>query len=250
MAPPPKKLTNDSIAEAICEVRFECEESTSLPEIVVSRLAEFEPWRQFEKLRLPVSDIPASLRSQVPDFKNQPLLTLKEQSGGRLAKIGANVVSYHRLAPYPGWYVFQGEIDRSLHYLFSSFHAFKATRLGFRYVNIFTAQRHGVRSVADLNYSVQLAGKDFHAPQNLNYRLVRSDDHIVQVRIASPEFVSGSTTQTIQALADLDVFTPQHFEITDVDAATKWVEDAHIYEKEEFFKLFTEEMTKALVEIK
>ena len=112
MALPPKKLKKDAIAEALCEVRFECEESTSLPETVVSKLAEFEPWRQFAKVRLAASDIPASLRSQVPNFKNQPLLVLREENGPRQAKIGANVMSYHRLAPYPGWATFKAEIEQ------------------------------------------------------------------------------------------------------------------------------------------
>lgn len=249
MAPPPKKLKKDAIAEALCEVRFECEESTSLPETVVSKLAEFEPWRQFAKIRLAASDIPASLRSQVPDFKNQPVLVLREENGSRLAKIGANVVSYHRLAPYAGWPTFKPEIDSTVDYLFRSFQAFRATRLGFRYVNVFTEDDHGITGVANLNYSVSVAGEKLDAPQNLNYRLLRSDDHIVQVRIASPDFVSGSIGKKIQVLADVDVFTPDNFEATDAEAIKRWIEDAHTYEKEEFFKLFTDRMMQRLVEI-
>jgi hypothetical protein len=72
MLPPPKKLKNDAIAEALCEVRFECEESGSLPEIVVSKLAEFDPWRHFQKVRLPAYDIPPSIRSQVPHLRACP----------------------------------------------------------------------------------------------------------------------------------------------------------------------------------
>jgi len=249
MAPPPKKLKKDAIAEALCEVRFECEESTSLPETVVSKLAEFEPWRQFEKLRLATSDIPASLRSQVPDLKNQPVLVLREQNGSRLAKIGANVVSYHRLAPYPGWETFKPEIESTVDYLFQLFQSFRATRLGFRYVNLFTDDDHGITSVTNLDYSVHVAGEHLHAPQNLNYRLTRSDDHIVQVRIASPEFVSGTIGRNVHVLADLDVFTPPNFETTDAEATKKWIEDAHTYEKEEFFKLFTDNMRERLVEV-
>jgi uncharacterized protein (TIGR04255 family) len=249
MAPPPKKLKKDAIAEALCEVRFECEESTSLPETVVSKLADFEPWRHFEKIRLATSDIPASLRSQVPDLKNQPVLVLREQNGSRLAKIGANVVSYHRLAPYPGWEIFKPEVESTVDYIFQTFRAFRATRLGFRYVNLFTDDDHGITTVANLNYSVHVAGEPLHAPQNLNYRLVRSDDHVVQVRIATPEFVSGSIDKSVHVLADLDVFTPRNFGISSAEAAKKWIKDAHDYEKEEFFKLFTDKMRARLVEV-
>jgi uncharacterized protein (TIGR04255 family) len=166
-----------------------------------------------------------------------------------LAKIGANVLSYHRLAPYPGWKTFRPEIESAVDYLFQSFQSFKATRLGFRYVNLFTQDDHGITVVTNLNYSVHVAGDQLHAAQNLNYRLVRSDEHIVQVRIASPEFVAGPTATRVQALADLDVFTLPNFETTDAEAAKKWIDDAHTYEKEEFFKLFTEKMRQRLVEV-
>ena len=244
----PKKLKKDAIAEAICEIRFECEESLSLPEIVVGRLADFDVWRDFEKLRLPISDIPASIRSQDPNLKKQPVLELRERNGPRLAKIGVNVLSYHHLAPYPGWETFKPEIDRTIEFLFVSFQSFKATRLGFRYVNVFTAEDHGVHDVRHLNYSVNLAGDDLEDPQNLNYRKVRSDVHSVQVRIASPEFVSGPIAKKVQVLVDLDVFTPDDFETNEAETAKAWVEDAHTYEKEEFFRLFTDEMKQRLVE--
>ncbi len=244
----PKKLKKDAIAEALFEVRFECDESVSLPEIVVGRLAESDVWRDFEKFRLPVADIPAPIRSQDPKLKTEPILELRERNGSVLAKIGVNVLSYHRLAPYPGWETFKPEIDRTIEFLFVSFQSFKATRLGFRYVNVFTAEDHGVNDVRHLNYSVNLAGDDLQDAQNLNYRKVRSDIHSVQVRIASPEFVSGPIAKKVQVLVDLDVFTPDGFETNEAETAKAWVEDAHIYEKEEFFRLFTDEMKQRLVE--
>lgn len=244
----PKKLKEDAIAEAICQVRFECEESASLPEIVIGKLAEFEVWRDFEKSRLPAADIPVSIRSQVPSLKNQSVLELREKGGSQLVQIGLNVLSYHRLAPYPGWESFKPEIDRTIDFLFGEFQSFKATRLGFRYVNAFTAEDHGVNDVGHLNYTVNLAGDDLQDPQNLTYRKERSDNHFVLVRIASPEFVSGSIGKKVQVLLDLDVSTPDGFETDQAETAKAWIEDAHTYEKEEFFRLFTDEMKQRLVE--
>lgn len=244
----PKKLKIDAIAEALCEVRFECDESTSLPEIVVGRLAEFEAWHDFEKVRLPVSDIPATIRSQDPNLKVQPVLELRERTGSLLVKVGVNALSYHRLAPYPGWDDFKPEIIRTIEFLFCSFQSFRATRLGFRYVNVFTTEEHGVNDARDLYYSVNLAGDNLQDPQNLTYRKVRSDNHVVQVRIASPEFVTAPIGKKVQVLLDLDVFTPNGFETNDAGTAKTWIEDAHTYEKEEFFRLFTDEMKDRLVE--
>ncbi len=249
MSATPKKLTKDAIAEALIDIRFECEESVSLPEIVVGKLAELEAWRDFQKVRLPVSEIPATIRSQDPSLKNQPVLEIRETNGSRLVKIGVNILSFHRLAPYPGWESFKPEIYNVIDGLFSSFQDFKATRLGFRYINIFTDTDHGVKNVRHLNYSVKVAGQDLQEPQNLNYKIARSNVHTALVRIASSEFVSGPAGRTIDVLVDLDVFTPEGWSTDDVGVAQKWVEAAHTYEKEEFFKLFTDDMITKLVEI-
>ena len=120
------------------------------------------------------------------------MLELRDKNRERLAKIGVYVLSYHRLAPYPGWDSFKPEINRVIEFLFGAFESFHATRLGFRYINAFTAEHHGVSNVGDLNYAVNVAGQRLQDPQNLNYRRTRSENHTVQVRIASPEFVSGT----------------------------------------------------------
>ena len=246
MAELPKKLTRDAIAEALCEVRFECEESSSLPELVVGRLAEFEMWKDFSKNRLPTSDIPAPIRSSDPNLRHAPILQLDELNHARSVKIGVNAFSFHRMAPYPGWIEFKLEIGKIFEFLFDSFKDFKATRLGFRYVNLFTEVDHGVSSVGSLNYSISVADQKLTEPQNLNYQRQRSDGHIVQIRVASPEFVSSP--KPLQVLVDLDVFTPSGTDTVDAGAARDWVEEAHNYEKEEFFLLFTEDMMNRLVE--
>jgi uncharacterized protein (TIGR04255 family) len=98
----PKKLKADAIAEALLEVRFQCKEATQLPELVVGKLADNPVWKDYEKARLPVSEIPASLRAQDENLRFQPLLEVRDAQKVSVAKIGSNVLSYHRLAPYPG----------------------------------------------------------------------------------------------------------------------------------------------------
>lgn len=246
MASTPAKLNPDTIAEAICEARFECEDSKSLPELVVGKLAAFSKWQQFAKTRLPISDIPAPIRSQNPDLKNQPSLELRDTDNLRLVKIGSNVLSYHRLAPYPGWDAFKIEIDETIEFLFE-LKDLVCTRIGFRYLNLFTDE-HGVGGVHDLNYEVNVAGQRLTEPQNLNYNKGLSADHVVQVRIASPEFVSGPDVTRVRAMVDVDVFTPKQLGSSTSANVLSWIEEAHDFEKEEFFKLFTDKMKKRLVE--
>jgi uncharacterized protein (TIGR04255 family) len=49
-----------------------------------------------------------------PDFRYQPLVELRKGDGSRVVKIGSRVMSYHVVAPYPLWTVFQPEIGAAL----------------------------------------------------------------------------------------------------------------------------------------
>ena len=248
MAPIPRKLKVDTIAEAICEVRFDCRESSQLPELVVGKLASRDPWVAFDKIRLPVSELPASLRAQDLSLKFQPAIELREPSGHLIVKIGVNVLSVHRIAPYPGGDAFEAEIDDDLKFLFSSFDDLRVERLGLRYINIFTEQEHGVKSVLDLYQSVSLAGTLLITPFNLNYIKMHGAEHKALIKIATPEFVAGPLSKPFHALVDVDVFTPDGFACADASHARRWISRAREYEKQEFFSLFTPEMTTRLVE--
>lgn len=248
MAKLPQKLKKDAIAEAICEIRFVSQESNEVPELVIGQLAGYQRWSNFQRKRLPASEVPSSIRRQLPDFQNQPVMEFRSEQSARVVKIGSNVISYHALAPYPGWTNFQPELEELVNFVFGTFTGFQAARLGFRYVNLLTAGDHHLSDITSLNYSIQVAGTKLQAPLNLNYQVARDSMHNVLVRIASPEFVTGHTKGPFVALIDIDIFTPGEFLTNDRKVATDWIDKAHLLEKEEFFKLFTSEMLEELVE--
>jgi uncharacterized protein (TIGR04255 family) len=244
----PKKLKADAIAEALLEVRFQCKEATQLPELVVGKLADNPVWKDYEKARLPVSEIPASLRAQDENLRFQPLLEVRDAQKVSVAKIGSNVLSYHRLAPYPGGDTFVREVNQCIDFLFKSLTEVTASRLGLRYINLFTEAEHGIKSVNDLDQKITLAGAILSAPLNLNYRAKWKEEFESIVKIASPEFVAGAPSKPFVALVDVDVFTPKQFTTSSAEAVKNWVEEARQFQKEEFFKLFTADMRKRLVE--
>ena len=249
MPPLPDKLKIDAIAEAICEVRFESVESRDLPELAVSRLAEFSEWKMFKKQRLPIWDIPAPMRMRDPNLKNQPLMELRNADGTRIVKFGANVFSYHVLAPYPGWAAFQPELGEVLEFLFQAFEDFSAKRIGFRYINILNEVDHGLRDITQLNLSVAVAEDQLNCPLNLNFiEELENKSHTAMVRVASPEFVTAPPEIVFSASIDIDVYTPIEFSTNDINFALGWIETAHGFEKKEFFNLFTNEMLAELVD--
>jgi uncharacterized protein (TIGR04255 family) len=232
MAHVPEKLKKDAIAEAVFEVRFT---SRDLSEVFVGRLAG--RWDAFAPQRLPVADIPASLRAQDANLQHVPFLELRGQQP-RLVKIGERVLSYHALPPYPGWTKLKPEMIETIDILFGSLTGFEATRLGLRYVNVLTTDDHFIKSVYSLNFKIAVANASLDAPLNLNYLENHGADHVSMVRIASKEFV-GNPAPSLSALVDVDVFTPTSFRTTDPARAKAWLNEAHTIEKAKFFRLFT-----------
>lgn len=242
----PSKLKNDTISEVLFEVRFESDESQQLPEAVITKLSDFIHWRDFELIRSPISDIPFAVRVMDPNLKRQPSLEMHSPGRQKIVKIGTHSLSYHRLKPYPGWDAFRPEIIEILNYTFSLFRNFRATRLGLRYVNMFTPD-HNIGRIADLNFALQVASKTFDGPINVNYMVNDTDHQRALIRIASPEFFSATHPNGI-GVVDIDVFTRDNENIRNSSDAIAWFDAAHELEKREFFNLFTEQMKSHLVE--
>ena len=244
----PRKLKKDAIVEALWEVRFESAESTQVPELAVGSLAGHPSWKHFKRNRLPLSDVPAPVRQQDPSLRNQATLELRDAERSRVIKIGSNVFSYHVLIPYCGGDQFKLEINQAIDFVFQQLEGFKAIRFGLRYINALNAEDHMIKSVVDLNLRIELAREKLSPPLNLNYRHAHEAQYWSLVRIASPEFVTAPQNVAMNALVDVDVFTPPGFETTDTAVARDWVKTAHKYEKSDFFRLIPEQVLNHLVE--
>jgi len=244
MNPTPKKLKVDPIVEALLEVRFT---SAELPEFVIGKLVAESQWTKLAPERLPFADMPGPIRDSDPTLKFQPTIQLVSPTKAFAVKIGPHVLSMHTLKPYPGWAVFGDELHRGLAFLFSALAGFQAVRFGFRYVNMFTKEQHGVSGLNELNLHISLANDALNTDANLNYIRSSGSDFNSLVRLASAAFVAPRPGD-MTVLADIDIFTPDAFSTADVDVAHAWLENAHNLLKDEFFKLFTDDLKKRLVE--
>jgi uncharacterized protein (TIGR04255 family) len=242
MARIPRKLKNDPIVEALFELRFT---SSEISEVVVGKLASWEQWKRFTKQRLPVADVPTTMREQDPNLIYQPVLQLQSE-GNRVVKIGPRVLSYHALPPYPGWAVFEPELTSCTEQLFSTLSDVTATRFGFRYINVLTKD-HLIESLQDLNFDIRLEGQTLTCPTNLNYQRTWTAKHNSLVRIASKEFVQNPAAH-LAALVDVDIFTPEQFKSTTGTEAQGWIGEAHEILKKEFFNLLPEAIIEKLEE--
>jgi uncharacterized protein (TIGR04255 family) len=233
----PKKLKDDSITEALLEIRFA---SSDLDEVVIGRLSDFSSWDGYTKQRMPAADIPLPIRKMDAALRFQPLLELSPADKTRRVRIGAAAMSYHVLGRYVGWPEFSKELLTVTEHFFKAMKNVTAERLGLRYINTLTKARHNIGAVSDLKLQVRIDEHGVGALLNVNFTERASNEHMVTTRVATPEFVQGPIEKDATLFVDVDVFTPDGFGCRDSGATMKWVAQAHDIEKESFFRLFPE----------
>jgi uncharacterized protein (TIGR04255 family) len=243
--PIPKKLKHDAIVEALLEIRFDTE---AIPEVLFGRLVDHPSWKGFAQRRLPAYDIPAPMRQADENFRYQPLFELKNAADQRLLRVGPQVLSYHQLAPYPGWLKFRPCLHEAVDQLFAKAGAVTIRRLGFRYVNALRPDLHGISGMADLDIDVRVSNDAILSNVNVNYTRTLSDEMLCTVRVATTEFVQGALPPAATTFIDVDVFTKGGFQTSDSAEVKTWVETAHEREKESFFDLLKVSTIEALRE--
>lgn len=240
----PKKLTHDSIVEAVFEIQFEHSE---VGELLVGKIAADPIWAEYQTQRLPIADFPAQLRDQEASFRYQPISQLNRKEPGEIVKIGHRVISLHVLAPYPGWTKFSERLAGMVSSLFRATSSVRINRLGLRYINALTAV-HGMKSIWDLNFDLLVAGERPIEAVLTAFKITADDSHAGQVSIASPSYVQGSTVPDAVAFVDIDIFTPSAPGSMDADAVSDWLHSAHEIEKSAFFSLWRDEILTPLRE--
>lgn len=240
----PHRLKKDGIVEALFEVRFT---SSTIPEIYIGQLvagiSTIMPGLAIE--RLPVADLPFPMRRGDPNLAFQPTLQLKNEPTTRIARIGEMVVSWHALAPYPGWEVFAPEIRQVFDLVAKSVDQISISRVGFRYLNLLKPADHHIQGLTDLTLDVLIGGEALDIPLNVAYQRDLEGQRMT-VRIATPEFVQTPVTD-FSLLLDIDMNTDGK-KCPSPDAVIEWVEVAHKLLKQEFFTLLKPEILHSLVE--
>ena len=81
----PSKLKDDSIVEAVFEIRFD---TAIIPEVLIGRFIDNEKWGSREQRQLPAYNIPAQLRSIDPNIKFSPIIELAEPHTKSILRLG------------------------------------------------------------------------------------------------------------------------------------------------------------------
>lgn len=239
------KLKDDPIVEALLEVQFEAPE---LQEVVVGRLSDLAAWKTAKKVRLPVSDIPGPIRAAEQALRFQPTIEIQEIDGIGAVRVGGNVISLHFLRPYAGWLKVFPILRDATQSMFAAIPQLKVTRLGLRYINAFTPQRHYVHQASDLALRLSIADAVVDHPINLTVYSTAAPTHGVQTRVASPHFLKGKLPNETAVVVDVDVFTLPEFSSSSVSEVNGWIDQAHTFEKQVFRKLIPNDLYAKLMD--
>jgi uncharacterized protein (TIGR04255 family) len=182
-------------------------------------------------------------------LKFEPTFELKEKDGGaRSVRIGSNVLSFHRLAPYPGWAKFKPELDSLIEYLFEKSVGIHIRRLGLRYINALTLPGHTVSGLGDLALEATIRGDRITQSMNFASNIALPRQTACTVRVASLDFVSApKLPDGTSCMADVDVYKSKPDE-TSAASVCDWIEFAHTEEKKHFFRLLRPETVQRLRE--
>lgn len=243
----PRKLRDDAILEAVCQLQFK---TADLPELVIGRLSLETKWKNFTPHRLPFADIPVPVRSADPNLKTQATFELRNADASRIVRLNECVMSYHLVGvnKYCGWTKFKPEIAETVGAIFERLQKPEINRITLRYINAIHPDRHFINSVHDLELEVRVGGSKVAGSLNLNYVEGTGTNYITTTRIAHPEFVQGNLPERIVAVVDVEVTTPPQFSARDQQQAMSWVDDAHTHEKQAFFKLIPPQVLSRLRE--
>lgn len=230
----PIKLKHDFILEVVFELRFE---TSTLPEVLFGRFADHAPWQGFRPEPLPAYSIPAVMRQTDPNLRYQPVLQLLGEEGRRSVRIGPQVASYHRTAPYVGWPQFSKELEELFQGVFGKSENTSVSRLGIRYINAATPELHGISAFTDLDLQLTIKEHQIGEKVNVNYLNEHERDTQSAVRIATPDLVIGTVPTGASLMIDVDVYTKAGFSTTDPNYVRDWTGFAHEEEKKQFFRL-------------
>lgn len=239
----PERIYPDALIETIIEFRLD---TLELAEVVVGRLVGAPSWAEFQRIRLPIADIPQPIRDRDPGLRYQPTIELRNPSGTRVVKIGSHVLSYHTVGAYPGWEQLSSEVYTAIEEIVRWVPAVTFPRIGFRYINIFRADQHHVAGIEDLHLSVCVGGVTVRSSVNINYVLAKGKEHTITVRIATPDLVQGLIARDYAVYCDLDVASCDGLTLIGVDQTRRWVDGAHAVEKAEFFRILGPDLTARL----
>jgi len=139
------------------------------------------------------------------------------------------------------------DISELAEWLFSTLEDISVFRSGLRYINVLEPKSHKMQSIHELRFKIMVDDTPLDGEVNLNFS--QGNERIKStVRIASPDFVSNMAPENGIGVVDIDTIALSPNALTSKELVESWCEEAHAFEKEIFFGLFSKDILEEIVE--
>lgn len=230
----PKSISPCPIREAVAEIRFD----SSVPADAVYGIVYQGLKKDFSEAKpLPILNIPAEFRSADKNLTFQPHYRL--QNATSVVLVGPRVISIGMRGEYPGWTVLSKRIKETLNQFNETGIATKVLRLGLRYISFFAFDIYPNLLLKISVEDASLNGEETFFKTVLNGNGCKSLLQISKgVALRSKPSERGS-------VIDIDSFTTTS-EGEFSNQLELFLENAHLSEKELFFRLLKPDFLKTL----
>lgn len=232
----PKKITPCSIASSVCELRF----TSAVHEDAIFGIVYPVFQEEFPEIeKLPVLELPASIRANDPSLEFEPHYKIKSDSFS--IQIGPKSFSLTIIGDYIGWDVFKIKLVEIFDKVaeLNVFSSEQVTRLGLRYINIFP----DLEILKDSRITLSL-GDESLLENKLDLTVViPSEKATTKLKVINAaSMVNGEGQALTGSIIDIDVaLNPQDF-----SSYEEMIEHAHDTEKKLFFSTLSEEFISTL----
>ncbi len=233
----PKKLGKCPLVDALLEIRFNSNlDKSVIFGFIYSLVKEDYPGRV---VNLPLSQIPAQIRDNDPNYQFKPLYRLEGKE--TILQIGTDVICLSSKIPYIGWEVLSEKARVIINSLYDSGVIKNVIRLGHRYVNFF-------EGIIDSNLNMSL---EFVHKYNIANNLIRTE-------IIDGEFINTLQYSNSAEYRSLPSSPVKKGSLIDIDTFRVYRDDtfshnimheinsAHKSEKELFYSLLKQEFIQEL----
>lgn len=234
----PVRLENDTILEAICEIRFDGSStgvSTLLPGLLFGAMRE--SLRSSESLQ-PI-ELPSIFTESQPALRFQPTQRLVGE--GFVMYTGEHVLGF-ACNPYLGWLEFKSRVQ-SMWGKVADFNLVKeVSRISLKYVNMIEFSGSDISEIA--NFDLLIGGVS-HRNNNVMTRTERADDDVTTIiQIVNPANAKSGEKSFDGCLVDIDVVKVLAADKSLLTDGGDILEELHLYAKDAFFSILSDSALK------
>jgi uncharacterized protein (TIGR04255 family) len=230
----PTSISPCPIREAVAEIRFD----SNVPADAVYGIVYQVLKKDFSEAKpLPILNIPAEFRSADKNLAFQPHYRL--QNDASVVLVGPRVISFGMRGEYPGWAVLSKRIRETLNQFNETGIMIKVHRLGLRYISFFAFDIY-----PNLLLKIAVEGASLDGEETF-FKTILTGHGCKSLLQISKGVVLRNKPSERGSVIDIDSFTATP-EGEFSNQLEQFLENAHLSEKELFFRLLKPEFLKTL----